>query len=51
MRRLLQTLARSLVATYVVRLFLPDIWLVTLARGVGRTAGRGGAHYSGGFRG
>jgi hypothetical protein len=51
MTRFLQTLARFLAAALVVALFLPDILLVALVLGVGRTAGRGVAQSTRGFRG
>jgi hypothetical protein len=51
MTRFLHTLARSLAAIFVVALFLPDILLVTLVLAVGRTAGRGVAQSTRGYRG
>jgi hypothetical protein len=51
MIRFLHTLALLFAATFVVALFLPDILLVAFVLAIGRTAGRGVAQSTGGFRG
>jgi hypothetical protein len=50
MTRFLHTLALALAAIFVVALFLPDILLVAFVLGVGRTARRGVAQTTRGYR-
>jgi hypothetical protein len=50
MTRFLQTLTWLMAATFVAALFLPDIVLVALVLGVGRTARRGVAQSTRGYR-